>query len=168
MPTVACVVPKKNRTNICVVTDGSFTLFLDSPESGERTTALNAIRDAMKAGRFNNIHESIVRISYLESVTTIGPTSAPVVPTGKSGGSSTTGLPVWAYILIALGGLLLIGIIVFILRRRTTDRSEKEETQTRVDPDYHEPLGDDDDNESYEPPDGVVQDDDDEEASYRL
>jgi hypothetical protein len=165
---VACVVPKKNRTNICIVSDGSFTLFLDSPESDERMTALNAIQDAMKAGRFNNIHESMVRISYLQSVTTISPTAAPVATTGKSDSSSTTGLPVWAYILIALGGLLLLGIVVFIWRRRATTKSEKEETQTRVDPDYRENLGDDEDNESYEPPDGAVRDDDDEEASYRL
>lgn len=165
---MACVVPKKNRTNICIVSDGSFTLFLDSPESGERTTSLNAIQDAMKAGRFNNIHESIVRISYLQSVTTITPTSAPIVATDKSGSSSTAGLPIWAYILIGLGGLLLIGILVFIWRRRATTKSEKEETQTRVDPDYRDNLGDDEDNDSYEPPDGAARDDDDEEASYRL
>lgn len=134
--------------------EGGFTLFLDGPENSESKTAVIAIRDGMTDGSFDNAHPDIVSISFLESMPLPNnPTPAPSPVTRSV--SPDDDFPVWASVLIALGGLLFIGLGIFVWRRRlTTIRPDQKDIETRDDADYRDELEEDMD-ESYEPPDGT-------------
>jgi hypothetical protein len=108
----------------------------------------------MDAGEFDNVHPAVRRISYVDETNTTDPT-IPDPPNNAppKSGSSDGGIPVWAYVLIALGGLLFIGLGVFVWRRRQT-REVVKDTDTRDDG-YAEDMEDIDENQSYEPPDGM-------------
>lgn len=139
--------------NLCNVTDGRFTIFLDAPEDGEADTARAAIRASMNKGEFNEIHPSIVRISYSTADTSnvdVTPTAAPTDLEREA--TPSNGLPTWAYVLIALGGVLLIGLGVFVWRRRANQGArEVQSVDDEDDIEYHdeEDTGRDD---GYQPP----------------
>lgn len=125
-------------------------------EDGESDIVRAALKASMDAGEFNNTtHPAIRRISYLDETNTTDPTipEAPTPSPEKSAGKSDGGIPIWAYVLIALGVLLFIGLGIFVWRRRRS-REIVKDTDTRDD-DYPEDMEEIDENQSYEPPDGM-------------
>lgn len=105
----------------------------------------------MNAGEFNEVDDNIRRISFVDIFNSTGGQEG--VDPARSGGSGN-GFPVWAYVLIALGCLLIIGLGIFIWRRRQTMEVAKDPV---LDEDEYntDGLEDLDENRSYQPPDGM-------------
>jgi hypothetical protein len=128
-------------------------LLLGTTEDGEIEIVRAALKASMDAGEFNAVHPALRRISYVDEVNTPGPTPKPPISPSPKSGSSDGGIPIWASVLIALGGLLFIGLGVFVWRRRRTREAIKD-ADTRDD-DYAEDMEEIDEDQSYEPPDGM-------------
>lgn len=150
----------QDPSNNCAVTQGSLTLFLNqtATATGETEAAIDAIQKDMMKGQYNYISSSIVRVSFLPDEK-VGNSSS---NTGAASGKSTTssaGLPIWAYVLIAIGALLFIGLIIFFLRRGQASRTGKRDVDARDERNFRDELINRDD-DSYEPPDDYDESDD--------
>lgn len=154
---VPCVGGLQDPTNNCAVTPGRLTLFLDEVAKGETEAAISVIQK----GQYNSISNSIVRVSFLADEDVGNNTSDAGAVSGKSI-TYSAGLPIWAYVLIALGALLLVGLTVFFLRRGQASRTGKRDGYTGADLDYRDEsmYGYSYYDDSYEPPDDHDESDD--------
>ena len=143
---MSCEGALQDPRNNCIVTRGILTLFLDQ-EMDEKREALEAIKKEMENGQYNDVDNAIVRVSFLgdESLTNSSDSGAV-----SEKPSSPSGFPIWAYVLIALGILLFIGLIIFVLRRGKETAPGKRDADTRAD--FREESIEADDDDSYEPP----------------
>jgi hypothetical protein len=141
------------------------TLYLNAPDSGERFIALSAIRRAMDEGIFNNVNEYVVRISFRSSNASTSNSTNNNTSSGNGSGSSSTppdqvertggsrGLPIWVWVLIGIGALVLLLVLLFILRLlgllggRRQRPIEKRDAGIRLEEQDEEKFDD-----SYEPP----------------
>eukprot|EP00541_Cyclophora_tenuis_P005729 CAMPEP_0116575112 /NCGR_PEP_ID=MMETSP0397-20121206/19773_1 /TAXON_ID=216820 /ORGANISM="Cyclophora tenuis, Strain ECT3854" /LENGTH=452 /DNA_ID=CAMNT_0004103961 /DNA_START=83 /DNA_END=1441 /DNA_ORIENTATION=- len=137
----ACTVALESANNNCNVVEGALTLYLDGPENGEKDRALSKIQTDMNAGAFNDVAPGIVKITFLDRSTNQG-TGVPPEPEPRSRRNDRAGLPIWAYVLIAISLLFLIGVAVFGYRRRANQGYDDESIQGEsqmVEEDYQPP-----------------------------
>jgi hypothetical protein len=93
------------------------TLFLDDVDDFDdqkRDAAVAKIEDAMNKGSFDDAHQAIVRVTYRD-FNASGFNEGPKDPESRStqGGSD---IPIYAWVLIAIGVVLLIGIAFYCSR----------------------------------------------------
>lgn len=131
-----------NDNNVCNVTEGGLTLFLDAPENGEKATTLAVIKEQMNSGAYNNVAPGIVRVTFLDRPT--NPTSGGNEPAPRS--NSNSGLPIWAYVLIAVSVCFLIALAALAYRRQRR-RGFDDDESLQGDP---QPV-----DEDYQPPDTI-------------
>ena len=134
-------------SNVCNVVDGGFTLFFNGPENGERDAALAAIKEKMNNGDYNSVDPGIVRLTFVDRPVdggTGGPQTTPPQPEGQN---RRRGFPVWAYILIVIGVLFVLGLAIFAYRRRRNRDQYDDDESIRGDSAVEQ--------EDYQPPDTI-------------
>lgn len=125
LSTVDCEGELSNDLNECYVVDGTMTLYSNSAVDESFLANLQSIiRDAMTEGDYNELDPRIVNVSYRESLG-----EAEVSNVGSTGDSSEMGggLPIYAWVFIAVGGLaslFTLGAIFNRCRRRHHDDND--------------------------------------------
>ena len=115
-------------TNECVVVEGELTLFIDGPVDQEEAEILSILKTGMENGDFDNVHDGIVRVSYLEIGTIAPPVIGNPEATLAPEPASREGNNALIYGLVGGGAAVLIGLAAFVWRRTHRDDGSGEYT----------------------------------------
>jgi len=109
--------------NRCTVVRGVFTLYSDEGTdiSGMIDVALERIQVSMEQGAFDRLDSRLVAVRFRTEALPVIPSTDKnntTVETQPSAQSSPSAVPVWAWVLIGVGIVILNGIVCFFFCRR--------------------------------------------------
>ena len=130
---VACIGTRDDPSNNCYVVDAGAGLFLESetacPDAVERTKA--EIKKALDSGSIDKLEDRIVSVQYVEeSDLNFSSTNA---AQGNSDSSNESGplFPVYAWVLIGVGGVLSILAVGMALKHRRRFAADERTLNTK-------------------------------------
>lgn len=123
-----CVWDRSDQLNNCFVVDGGVGLFFEStlvcPDAANR--AKLEIKSAMANGAFDELDDRIVKVTYIKDFDFDPNTDVNVVEGSDTAREESSQFPVYAWALVALGGILLILIIAVIVKHHQLAKKDIE------------------------------------------
>ena len=109
-----------NVSNVCVVVGGEATLYLASDADASSLTGIaqDAIEQAMNNGSMDDVDDHVVKVSYRSS--DISGVTSSSTPSQES--SSSSGVPFYTWIFVAMGIVLLAMVGYLYARKRRRRR----------------------------------------------
>jgi len=116
---VSCVGSRADPSNKCFVVDAGASLYFDPESACSDAVKLTKeeIRAAIESGSFNGLESRIIKVSYLEESDSDFIFVNTVQGSGTSGVDERALLPAYTWVLVGIGGVLLLLAIATIFKR---------------------------------------------------